>query len=107
MDSTKAYELWKSRAWFVDPRKPEQFESGRIPGAVNIEYDPGTPNQQLTAASLEAEVPKSDPIVFYCNAEGCDRSNWSAALASEWGWQNVYYYRDRFPGWTKSGYPVE
>ena len=107
VDSAEAYMLWKKRAWFVDPRKPEQFEAGRIPGALNIEYDPGTPNQQLTAASLEAEVPKSEPIVFYCNAAGCDRSSWGAALAAEWGWQEVYYFRDGFPGWTKAGYPVE
>ncbi len=107
VDSSKAHELWKDRAWFVDPRKPQQYEAGRIPGAVNIEYDPGTPDQQLTAASLEAEISKSDPVVFYCNAAGCDRSSWSAALAAEWGWKNVYYYRDGFPGWTKAGYPVE
>ena len=107
VDAAKAHELWKSRAWFVDPRKPEQYEAGRIPGALNIEYDPGTPNQQLTAASLEAEVPKSEPVVFYCNAAGCDRSSWGAALAAEWGWKDVYYFREGYPGWTKAGYPVE
>ena len=107
VDSAKAHELWKARAWFVDPRKPEQYEAGRIPGALNIEYDPGTPNQQLTADSLAAEVPKNEAVVFYCNAEGCDRSSWGAALAAEWGWTEVYYYRDGFPGWTKAGYPVE
>ncbi|MCG7964236.1 MAG: rhodanese-like domain-containing protein, partial [Candidatus Thiodiazotropha taylori] len=103
----KAHELWKARAWFIDPRKPEQYEAGRIPGALNIEYDPGTPNQQLTADSLAAEVPKDEAVVFYCNAEGCDRSSWGAALAVEWGWSKVYYYRDGFPGWTTAGYPVE
>lgn len=107
VDSAKAHGLWKERAWFVDPRKPEQFEAGRIPGAVNIEYDPGTPAQQLTAQTLEAEVPKDEAVVFYCNAEACDRSSWGAALASEWGWKNVYYFRDGYPGWTKAGYPVE
>ncbi len=107
VDSAKAYELWKSRAWFVDPRKPSQFEVSRIPGALNIEYDPGMPDQQLTPASLEAEVPKADPVVFYCNAEKCDRSSWGAALAVEWGWEQVYYYRDGIPAWTKAGYPVE
>lgn len=94
IDSTEAHELWKARAWFVDPRKPTPYEVGRIPGALNIEYDPGTPDQQLTAASLEAEVPKGDPVVFYCNAEKCDRSSWGAALAAEWGWKEVYYFRD-------------
>ena len=107
VDAAKAHALWKDRAWFVDPRKPEQYEVGRIPGALNIEYDPGTPDQQLTAESLAAAVPRSEAVVFYCNAAGCDRSSWGAALAAEWGWQEVYYFRDDYPGWTKAGYPVE
>jgi rhodanese-related sulfurtransferase len=107
VDAAKAHSLWQERAWFVDPRKPGQYEDSRIPGALNIEYDPGTPNQQLTAETLEAEVPKSDPVVFYCNAEGCDRSSWGAALAAEWGWEKVYYFRDGLPGWISAGYPVE
>jgi rhodanese-related sulfurtransferase len=107
VDAAKAHELWKQRAWFVDPRKSGQFEAGRIPGALNIEYAPGKPDQPLTAESLAAEVPKDEPVVFYCNAEGCDRSSWGAALAVEWGWQQVYYFRDGFPSWSKAGYPVE
>jgi rhodanese-related sulfurtransferase len=107
VDSNGAYSLWKERAWFIDPRKPEQYEASRIPGAINIEYDPGTPNQQLTPESLEAEVAKTDPVVFYCNAQGCDRSSWGAALAAEWGWSKVYYFREGIPGWTMAGFPVE
>lgn len=113
VDAAKAHELWNQRAWFVDPRKPAQYEAGRIPGALSIEYDPdpkqstGLDDQKLTEASLVAEVPKNEAVVFYCNAEGCDRASWSAALAIEWGWEKVYYFRDGIPGWTKAGYPVE
>lgn len=107
VDAAKAYELWKARAWFVDPRKPVEYEEGHIPGAVNIEYDPGMPDQPLTPASLEAEVPKNEAVVFYCNAEKCDRSSWSAALAAEWGWTDVYYFRGGYPAWVNAGYPVQ
>ena len=82
VDAAKAHELWKDRAWFVDPRKPEQYEAGRIPGSLNIEYDPGTPDQQLTENSLAAEVPKSEAVVFYCNAAGCDRSSGGASVVT-------------------------
>ena len=113
VNAAQAYELWQQRAWFVDPRKPSQFDAGRIPGAINLEYDPdpnqsaGLPDQAMTAATLEAEVPKDEPVVFYCNAEGCDRSSWAAALAAEWGWKEVYYFRDGIPAWIKAGYNVE
>jgi rhodanese-related sulfurtransferase len=107
VDAAKAYELWQNRAVFIDPRKPGQFEAGRIPGAINLVYGPGKPDQPFNQASLEAEVAKSDPVVFYCNAEECDRSSWTAALAVEWGWQEVYYFRDGYPSWAAAGYPVE
>ena len=113
VDAAGAHKLWEERAWFVDPRKPEQYESSRIPGALNIEYDPdpkqssGLSDQKLTEATLAAEVPKDEAVVFYCNAEGCDRSSWAAALAVEWGWKKVYYFRLGIPEWTKAGYPVE
>ena len=113
VSASEAYELWQNRAWFVDPRKPSEYDAGRIPGALGIEYDPdpnqsaGLPDQVLTEASLSAEIGKDEPVVFYCNAEGCDRSSWAAALAAEWGWQEVYYFRDGIPGWTKAGYTIE
>lgn len=113
VDAAGAHKLWEQRAWFIDPRKPQQYEAGRIPGALNIEYDPdpkqstGLSDQKLTEATLAAEVPKGDAVVFYCNAEACDRSSWAAAYAVEWGWKNVHYFRLGLPAWTKAGYPVE
>jgi rhodanese-related sulfurtransferase len=108
VDAAKAHELWKARVWFVDPRKPAEFDAGHVPGAINIEYSPSKPDKQkLTAATLEAEVPKSEAVLFYCNAEKCDRSSWGAALASEWGWKEVYYFRDGYPAWVAAGHPVQ
>ncbi len=107
VDAAKAHELWEARAVFVDVREAGQYEAGRIPGATNIPYGPGKPNQALTAESLEAQVGKEDPVVFYCNAIKCDRSSWGAALAAEWGWKKVYYFRTGFPSWSKAGYPTQ
>ncbi|MCP3671007.1 MAG: rhodanese-like domain-containing protein [Gammaproteobacteria bacterium] len=61
VDAAKAHELWKTRAWFIDTRKPGQYDAGHIPGALNIEYGPGKPNQQLTAESLKARFHKKNP----------------------------------------------
>ncbi len=107
VDAAKAYELWQQRVVFIDPRKQGQFDAGRIPGAINLVYSPGKTDQPFNQASLEAEVAKTEPVVFYCNAHECDRSSWTAALAVEWGWQKVYYFRDGYPSWAAAGYPVE
>ena len=108
VDAAKAHELWEQRVVFIDVRKADQFESGRIPGAINLSYGPEiTGEQPFNAAALEASVAKNDPVVFYCNDAGCDRSSWSSALALEWGWTKVYYFREGFPAWSKAGYPVE
>ena len=57
--------------------------------------------------SLEAEVKKDEPVVFYCNGHKCLRSSKASALAVSWGWNKVYYYRDGFPAWKAAGNPVE
>lgn len=107
VDTAKAHELWKARAWFVDPRSDSDWQAGRIPGALHIKYDPGKSGQELTAERLAQDVAKDEAVVFYCNAEGCDRSSWAAALAAEWGWEEIYYYRLGFPDWKAAGNPVE
>jgi rhodanese-related sulfurtransferase len=107
VDTTEAHALWEQRAWFVDPRSDSDWQAGRIPGATHIKYDPGKRDQELTAERLAQEVARDEPVVFYCNSEGCDRSSWAAALAAEWGWEEVYYYRQGFPSWKAAGNPVE
>ncbi len=109
IDTVKAHELWENRAAFVDTRKDTDFEAGRIPGAVQLAFSPkkGVDGQPFTAAALEGVVSKSDPLVCYCNGSDCDRSSWCAALAHEWGWTDVYYYRDGYPAWVAAGYPTE
>jgi rhodanese-related sulfurtransferase len=108
IDAAQAHDLWKQRAWFVDVRKEGQYESGRIPGALNLPFAPGkTGDQPFNSTALEAEVAKDEALVIYCNAESCDRSSWGAALATQWGWKKVYYFRKGFPAWSTAGYPVE
>jgi rhodanese-related sulfurtransferase len=102
----RAHELWQKRVAFIDPRKDSDWQAGRIPGARHIVYNPGKPDQELTEAALKEVLAKDEPVVFYCNGTNCDRSSWSAALAAEWGWDEVYYLRKGYPAWEKAGYPT-
>lgn len=102
IDTAKARELFEQETAFVDVRKNSDWDAGRVPGAIHIElkkvYSPDT---------LAAEVGKDEPVVIYCNGESCLRSSQASSMAVDWGWKQVYYYRDGFPAWKAAGNPVE
>jgi len=102
VDTAKARELFDQEVAFVDVRKNSDWDAGRVPGAIHLEL-----KKVFSAESLEAEVPKGEAVVLYCNGESCLRSSKASAQAVEWGWSNVYYYRDGFPAWQSAGNPVE
>lgn len=104
----EAYALWEKRAVFVDTRSTKAFELGRIPGAISLPYEPGAESAQpFTAESLAEVAEKDEPLVCYCNGLKCDRAPWCASLALEWGYTDVYYYREGFPAWAEAGHSVE
>jgi len=102
IDTAKARELFDQEVAFVDVRKDSDWDAGRVPGAIHIEL-----KKVYSADALGAEVAKAEPLVLYCNGESCMRSSEASAKAVEWGWNNVYYYRDGFPAWKAAGNPVE
>tara|TARA_B100000315_G_scaffold143376_2_gene132369 strand:+ start:2002 stop:2412 length:411 start_codon:yes stop_codon:yes gene_type:complete len=99
---SKAKELFEKEVAFIDVRKNSDWDAGRIPGAVHIEL-----KKVFSEAKLLEVVKKDKPVVFYCNGESCLRSSKASAKAVSWGFKNVYYFRLGFPGWKKSGFPVE
>jgi rhodanese-related sulfurtransferase len=99
---SEAKALFDEGVAFVDVRKDSDWEAGRVPDAVHIEL-----KKVYSPETLGAEVPKADKVVFYCNGEKCMRSSKATAKAVEWGYTNVYYFRDGFPAWKAAGYSVE
>lgn len=102
VDTAKARELFDREVAFVDVRKDSDWDAGRVPGAIHLEL-----KKVYSADSLEAELPKNEELVIYCNGEKCLRSSEASAMAVGWGWTKVYYYRDGFPAWQAAGNPVE
>ena len=102
IDTAKAKSLFAKGVVFVDVRSDADWEAGRIPGAVHLEWD-----KVLSEASLAHVVPKDGEVVFYCNGVRCPRSSKAAAAAVVWGFTRVYYYRLGFPDWKQAGEPVE
>jgi rhodanese-related sulfurtransferase len=102
VDAAAAKQLFDREAAFVDLRKENVWNSGRVPGAVWLDFQNG-----FTQEALLAEVDKDEAIVFYCSGVRCPRSAQAATKALAWGYSSVYYFRDGFPAWKQAGYPIE
>ncbi len=98
----EAYEHFEQGLPFVDVRKPSDYDSGRIPGAVNLGL-----NENFSQESLAAIAGKDEPVVFYCNGVACERSSEASKMAISWGYTKVYYFYEGFPGWDNAGLPIE
>ncbi len=102
VDAAQAKKLFDQEALFVDLRKENMWNSGRIPGAVWLDMKTAF-NQE----ALEAEAKKDEVLVFYCSGVRCPRSAKACVKALEWGYTKVNYFRGGFPAWKNAGYPVE
>lgn len=102
VSAAEAKKLFDDGVAFVDVRKDSDWEAGRIPEAYHIEL------KKVFSESELAKVVKNDePIVIYCNGPKCMRSSKASAMAVQWGFTKVHYFRDGFPSWKAAEYPVE
>jgi len=102
VNAQQAKKLFDQGVIFVDVRKDKDFAAGRVPDAVHIDL-----KKIYNKDTLAKHVKKDQPVVIYCNGHKCIRSAKASEMAVAWGYKKVYYYRDGFPSWKKSGYPVE
>ncbi|MDH5408597.1 MAG: rhodanese-like domain-containing protein [Gammaproteobacteria bacterium] len=102
VNAQQAKKLFDQGVIFVDVRKDKDFAAGRVPDAVHIEL-----KKVFNKGTLGEHVKQNQKVVIYCNGHSCLRSAKAAEKAVAWGFKKVYYYRDGFPSWKKSGYPVE
>lgn len=98
----EAYELWRGvpGATLVDVRTHAEWDYvGRIPGAVEIEfqtYPGGRPNPAFVAQLEEHIDDKRAPVLFICRSGG--RSHNAALLANQAGYANAYNVLEGFEG---------
>jgi sulfur-carrier protein adenylyltransferase/sulfurtransferase len=83
---------------FLDVRDPQEYNLGKIPGAVTI-------SRSNLEKNVEGAVPREKPIVVYC-ANG-NRSAFVADVMRIMGYDNVRSLREGFSGWVAEGGEVE
>lgn len=85
----------------VETLGPAYFESGHLPGAINI---PHTEIRELAPSLLPD---KHAAIVTYCSNEACQNSSIAQAELRSLGYTDVRKYPEGKQGWEAADLPLE
>jgi rhodanese-related sulfurtransferase len=83
---------------FLDVREPQEYNLGKIPGALTI-------SRGNLEKNVEGAVPREKTVVVYC-ANG-NRSAFAADVMRVMGYDTVRSLREGFSGWVAEGGEVE
>jgi rhodanese-related sulfurtransferase len=101
---TKAHELWSGGgAFFLDARKPADYEAGHIANALNLPVEEFGEYYPKLAPMLSPD----SPIVVYCDGTECELSHHLADQLRQQGYTNVHMLFNGWTMWRQAGYPQE
>jgi rhodanese-related sulfurtransferase len=84
-------------AVIVDARKPEQYQTGHIPGAINL---PATQPERPLPAQLQ-ERAKFQPVIVYCQSETCPYAERVAERLQQEGVTPVQVFEGGWQKWQR------
>ncbi len=103
MDLEQARAAFDARsALFLDARKPEEYEQGHIPGALNL------PPRAFEEHFLEAmdRVEAAASLVVYCEGSECSDAIETAQRLLETGKTEIYVFEGGWKAWVDDSGPV-
>jgi rhodanese-related sulfurtransferase len=83
---------------FLDVREAQEYNVGRIPGAVTI-------SRGTLESDVEARVPRQKRVIVYCSSG--NRSVFAADVLADMGYPSVSSLAGGFRGWVSEGGDVE
>lgn len=83
----------------LDVRTEEEFQSGHIPGAVNIDYKSEDFKDKVSG------LDKGKTYITYCRSGR--RSALSSEIMNDIGFEKVYTIEGGIQAWSQYGFPVE
>jgi rhodanese-related sulfurtransferase len=100
----KAHELWSGgNAFFLDARRPADFEAGHIANALNLPAEEFEQHFPTLAPMLSPE----SPLVVYCDGVECDLSHRLVEELRQHGYTNVHMLFNGWTAWHDAQFPVE
>ena len=89
----------KEKAIYLDVRDPGEYESGHLPGAINV------PNRTLKSKISGLIPDKNAKIYVYC--EEISRSPLATKTLNDLGYKNAVLMDAKLEDWIKAGFPLE
>jgi rhodanese-related sulfurtransferase len=87
---------------FIDSRHTASYDSGHVPGAMSL------PADEFDGYRVQFEsMPRSQPLVVYCDGEECNSSVAVAIRLTGMGFTNVRTFFGGWDSWVKAGLPIE
>ena len=84
----------------VETLAPAYYESGHLPGAINI------PHTEVKALAPALLPDKDAAIVTYCSNTACPNSAVAQAQLRKLGYTNVRKYAEGKQDWQEAGLPL-
>lgn len=83
----------------LDVRTSTEYETGHVPGAINIPFD------EVEARLDELEPHRDGEIVLYC--ESGRRAGKAGDVLTGAGFEGIHHLEGDMSGWRKAGRPTE
>ena len=96
----EAYEMQQEGALVVDVRRPDEWVSGHVKGALHIPVDD-------FLGRAEAELPKDKDLLFICAAGVRSALAAEMAAALEFDTSRLYNIEEGTPAWLQAKLPSE
>lgn len=101
-----AMQLWHEKAIFIDARRTDVYNAGRVKGARSMPVWEADIDDRVRDFFNEV-TDQQQPIVVYCTGGNCEDSHMLAEKLWGAGFENVLVHTDGYPGWQKIGGAVE
>ena len=88
---------------FLDAREPEDYELGRIKGAINLPFDWFDDHWPDVEPLLNMEA----EIIVYCSGAECESSLYEGRYLQEIGYQHISIFFGGWSEWDSHGFPVD
>ena len=98
----QAYKLYNEKTLFVDARDYVEYEISHIKGAISLPY-----YEFDNYKSVLDTIPKTTPLVAYCDGKECDLSIHLSDKLYELGYGDVYIFFGGWMDWQDKNYPVD